>query len=619
MNRGKSRYVPALDGLRALAVLVVIAYHMSFDWAPGGLLGVTMFFVLSGYLITGLLIKEYDEAGTISLKNFWIRRIRRIIPAVVFAVVGTGFLCSLFNHALLAKMRPDVIPTLLFVNNWWQIIHDVSYFEALGQPSPLTHYWSLAIEEQYYLIWPVILLICMRFGVRKSTMMKGTLVLAIMSALEMALMFDPHADPSRVYYGTDTRAFSLLIGSGLAFVWPLNRISKATGRSWAPKVQLLFNGAGIGAVLLLILMVVVTNGFSAFIYRGGLVLCSLLTAVAIAVMVHPLSWLGKLFALPPFVWVGKMSYSMYLWHYPLILLMTPSNLVEGVPLWMRGLQLVFIFAASAFSYYVVENPIRQGAIGDFIRRIRAGDIRLDSWFRAHIVRVVAVALFFMVPLIGLAFVPTASTLSGQGALGNRTHFEEMRMELDQIRMNYEAQRGKPDPLLLGDSVPEGMYGYGVFTDVFPFGYIDAAIGRQFYDAPGLYAHYRDEGKVGNVVVIALGTNGYATREDADKLMAEVGSDQLIWFVNTRSPDEYVEESNATINYIVETYDNAHLIDWYSVSAGHPEYFDGDGTHLTPSAAEVYAHMIRDAVEDKLLKRDENDVKPVESSAHDTYE
>ena len=219
-------YVPALDGLRAFAVLAVIAYHMKASWAPGGLLGVTMFFVLSGYLITGLLIREYQKSGTISLSNFWLRRVRRIIPAVVFAVLGTGLLCTLFDHALLTKMRPDVIPTLLFVNNWWQIVHDVSYFAALGDPSPLTHYWSLAIEEQFYLVWPVALLVCMKAGASKKALRTGTIVLAAFSALEMLILFDPSQDPSRVYYGTDTRAFSLLIGAWLSFVWPAGLLSK---------------------------------------------------------------------------------------------------------------------------------------------------------------------------------------------------------------------------------------------------------------------------------------------------------------------------------------------------------------------------------------------------------
>ena len=317
--------------MRALAVLAVIAYHMQFSWAPGGLLGVTVFFVLSGYLITGLLLRERSKTGTISLTGFWIRRVRRIIPAVVFAVVGTAALCTIFSHVLLTKMRPDVLPTLFFFNNWWQIIHNVSYFEALGQPSPLTHFWSLSIEEQFYLIWPVLLLVTMKLGVRKTTMRRATLVLAIISAVEMALLFDPHGDPSRVYYGTDTRAFSLLIGSYLAFVWPFHKLTPRTTATMAPAARLMINIIGIAAIAGIIMMIVLTNGFDAFTYRGGLALCSVLTALAIASLVHPASLAGKFFQLPPFVWIGKCSYSMYLWHYPLILLMTPSGMAANAP------------------------------------------------------------------------------------------------------------------------------------------------------------------------------------------------------------------------------------------------------------------------------------------------
>ena len=175
-----------------------------------------MFFVLSGYLITSLLLIEHDNTSTIDLPHFWLRRVRRLVPAIVFVVVCTAALCTLFNHELLTKMRPDVLPSLLFFNNWWQIFHDVSYFEALGSPSPLAHFWSLAIEEQFYLVWPVALLVSLKAGAKKTTLRNATLVLAALSALEMALLFDPTADPSRVYYGTDTRAFSLLIGAWLA-------------------------------------------------------------------------------------------------------------------------------------------------------------------------------------------------------------------------------------------------------------------------------------------------------------------------------------------------------------------------------------------------------------------
>lgn len=216
--RPKSRYIPALDGLRTLAVVAVVLYHLNLTWAQGGLLGVTIFFVLSGYLITRLLLNEVAKTGRIDLKSFWIRRIRRLFPAVVTVVVVTCALCTIFNHVMLTKMRPDILPSLLFFNNWWQIAQDVSYFNALGDPSPLTHFWSLAIEEQFYLVWPPLLLAMVSMHMSKPSTRRVVLGLAAVSAIAMMVLYNPAADPSRVYYGTDTRVFSLLLGAWMAFI-----------------------------------------------------------------------------------------------------------------------------------------------------------------------------------------------------------------------------------------------------------------------------------------------------------------------------------------------------------------------------------------------------------------
>lgn len=217
-TRPKSRYIPALDGLRTLAVVAVVLYHLNLTWAQGGLLGVTIFFVLSGYLITRLLLNEVAKTGRIDLKSFWIRRIRRLFPAVVTVVVVTCALCTIFNHVMLTKMRPDILPSLLFFNNWWQIAQDVSYFNALGDPSPLTHFWSLAIEEQFYLVWPPLLLAMVSMHMSKPSTRRVVLGLAAVSAIAMMVLYNPAADPSRVYYGTDTRVFSLLLGAWMAFI-----------------------------------------------------------------------------------------------------------------------------------------------------------------------------------------------------------------------------------------------------------------------------------------------------------------------------------------------------------------------------------------------------------------
>lgn len=211
-------YIPALDGIRTLAVAAVVLYHLNPSLVPGGMQGVTVFFVLSGYLITRLLLSEHKGTGRIDLKGFWQRRLRRLVPAIVTVIVATAALCTLFNHVMLTKMRPDIIPSALFVNNWWQIFNQQSYFNAIGDPSPLTHFWSLAIEMQFYLVWPVAPMLALRHGEPKKRIRRAALALAAVSALEMAILYDPATDPSRIYYGTDTRAFSLLLGAWLALV-----------------------------------------------------------------------------------------------------------------------------------------------------------------------------------------------------------------------------------------------------------------------------------------------------------------------------------------------------------------------------------------------------------------
>ncbi|MEA5020882.1 MAG: acyltransferase family protein [Gordonibacter sp.] len=617
MSGSKSRYIPALDGLRAFAVLAVIAYHMRMPWAPGGLLGVTIFFVLSGYLITSLLLIEYDNTKKIDLPQFWLRRIRRLVPAIVFVIVCTIVLCTIFNHALLTKMRPDIVPSLLFFNNWWQIFHDVSYFEALGAPSPLAHFWSLAIEEQFYLIWPVVLFISMKVGAKKTTLRNATLILALLSALEMALLFSPTADPSRVYYGTDTRAFSLLIGAWLAFVWPSHMLGAKGSIRLTKQVRTILDAVGGVALVGLLLMVALSNGFSPFLYRGGLVLCSLLTAVVIAVMVHPASRVGRIAGSAPLVWIGKRSYGIYLWHYPLLLLMNPNPSVE-TPWWLYLLQLVVVFACAAFSYRFVENPIRKGAIGRLAKSAQAHTINWADWIRLHIVPFVGATALVAVAVGGLIFVPSTSALEG----GDILKQAEEQQSKDQA--NAPASESNPgtsadekpklDVLMIGDSVSVRAIPY--FDKTFPHGAIDATVNRQFYAAQEIYNSYKDQKVVGNIVVFALGTNGPVDTAQVDALIADVGPDKQIWFINTRSPLDWVQATNDAIADAVARHENTHLIDWYAASAGREDLFDGDGTHLTEEGAQFYVELIYAAIGNLLPAHPEDIAQASEAPTTD---
>ncbi len=586
-----TRYIPALDGLRSFAVLAVIFYHMGFSWAIGGLLGVTMFFVLSGYLITGLLIVEFRTTKSIDLPNFWLRRVRRLVPAIITVIIVVAILCTIFNHVLLTKMRPDVVPSLFFFSNWWQIFHNVSYFEAIGSPSPLQHFWSLAIEEQFYLIWPPLLFVLFKIGVDEVPLRRGVLILAAASTLLMAFMYSPETDPSRVYYGTDTRAFSLLIGAWLAFVWPAGTLTEKSGGNLTTSGRLLFDGVGAIALIGVLAMCAFMEGYSPWLYRGGIFLCSVLTAIVIAIIAHPVSMLGRFMALPPLVWIGKRSYGMYLWHYPILLLMTnPNATTDPHPLWLL-LEFALIIVVSHLSYTFIENPIRHGAIGNWLHDVRSGAINARDFIYDHRIQGIAGALAVLVAIGGLVLVPDVQGIKNMEALQQAS--EETQKQLEEARQAEKATRVY-DVLLVGDSVSVRTIPY--FQETFPTGLIDSAINRQLGEAIDIYTAYEKQGALNDdtILVFALGTNGPITTEMMENLVAAVGN-HTTYFVTIRAPEDWTDANNAIIYDVAQNHSNVNMIDWSVLSSGHDDWFDGDGTHLTEASAQTYVEMIREAI------------------------
>jgi peptidoglycan/LPS O-acetylase OafA/YrhL len=411
------RYMPGLDGLRALAVLAVIAYHLGLGWAPGGLLGVGVFFTLSGYLITDLLLAQVASGG-MQLGKFWLARARRLLPALFVVLVVVTVWVAIADRSQLPDLRGQVGAAALYVSNWWQIFQHVPYFARFGPPSPLNHLWSLAVEEQFYLLWPWLLLLGVRFvrerrrPIAVRPRLAGVvLALAIASAVEMAVLYHPTFDPSRVYDGTDTRAFGLLFGAALAMVWPSRLLTRQVKRHARPILDV----AGTAGLVTIVVLVWRTDQYSPFLYRGGMVVLSLATVLVVASAAHPASRVGLALGWRPLRWLGVRSYGIYLWHAPVIVLTSPAA-NEGVQLPRAALQVAASIGLAALSWRFIEEPIRQGALGRLWAQARAAGWRprlLPRRARAGLTAALVALAVAAISLVGVSPPgPVTSALAG---------------------------------------------------------------------------------------------------------------------------------------------------------------------------------------------------------------
>ena len=613
MARRHGRYVASLDGLRAICCIGVVLYHMNLSWCQGGLLGVTVLFVLSGYLATAGLIREIFHAGKLDYRGYLRRRAWRLLPQVVAFLLVTACVTSVVDHVLFTKLRQDFLPALLGFLNWAKILGNESYFAAAEAPSPLTHFWSLAIEWQFFLVWPPILYLILKRGTHKRQLECGLVIAVVVSALLMAVLYVPGADPSRTYYGTDTRAQSLLLGALLAVAWPMRRRSSQPLTTYSEQDQRYINVASVAAPALIALLMVVTNGYSSFSYYGGTLLVSVIAAVAVAALLVPQTWGDKVLSLKPLTWIGKRSYAIYLWHYPIVEILNPRNATVPRAWWQIVLQLVLVVAVAEASYELVEKPFAHGLGGlrdklkpeklkAALKDLRAKGPRKDDGrvhadkkhdarlrgvqsaglSRREFVGVAVTAVLALWTLIAMAVVPDT------GAAAQTDQPVVMRASLKKPLVD-----GVYDVVLIGDSVSLGAHDN--LAAEFPHGLMDTAGNRQVAAGIDALQGYLDQGVVGDTVVISLGTNGYLTDDDLEKIHTMVGDDRQLYFVNLRSPNAKDVDNNAVIDKIVAAYDNVHLIDWYSATQGHDEYLIDDGIHLTWDGRDAYAALVKDTI------------------------
>jgi peptidoglycan/LPS O-acetylase OafA/YrhL len=617
----------------------VLLYHADLAWIPGGFLGVEVFFVISGYLITALLLAEWRQRGRIDLKTFWLRRARRLLPALYVLLVVSLAFAVVFLPGEVAGLRGDVLAAFGYVTNWYLIFGQESYFEAVGRPSLLQHLWSLAVEEQFYLIWPPILALGLCFGatrLRQRRLLTVVIFGAVASAVAMALLYTPGADPSRIYYGTDTRATGLLCGAALAFVWspgvrhrPSETRRALAGRGrfrrrWGWTAPLLLDILGVAALGGLVWFCLHLGEFQPFLYRGGFALVGLATTATIMAVVHPYTLVGaRLLGSAPLRWVGVRSYGIYLWHWPVFMVTRPELDVPFDGLYLLGLRLAATVILADLSYRYIETPIRRGALERAWRTLREarGPLRRRlrlQWAGALVPILASCALLGVAVaraeppekpsyLASMKSVHTVEqTHPDSSAAGANSLRKDKRADRQSFGENVDApmtraqripHNGRTGPSeftgsvsAIGDSVMLGAVGR-LQKDIYGLTVIDAEVGLQIYAATDTLRYRRAAGQLGDVVVVHLGNNGTFTKGQFDRIMRTLSGVDRVVFVNVSVPRAWEDPNNRVIEEGVQRYPNAVLVDWHSASADRPELFYKDGYHLRPAGQRIYAGLI----------------------------
>jgi peptidoglycan/LPS O-acetylase OafA/YrhL len=603
-------YLPGIDAMRALAVLAVFGFHAGLGWTPGGFLGVDVFFVISGYLITSLLLREFEHGGQVELGRFWLRRARRLLPAVAVLVAVSIVLGAIFEPARVDALRGDAISALFYFANWHFVFGHESYFEQFGRPSLFTHLWSLSVEEQFYLFWPLVFAAGMKlFG--RGKLILGVIAGALGSVVLAWILFDPGGDASRVYYGTDTHAVGLLAGVALALVWsPIELRRHRAG----PMVGPILDAVGVLALGFVVLSFLHVHDYDLALWHGGYLWPAIATALLLAVLAHPAARLGPILGQAPLLWLGLRSYSFYLWHWPVLVLTRPGidvSLPRGI---LIPLQLLATLVLADLSYRYVELPFRGKT------KLPGRDGRLRAARPALIVGAVVVVLF--VGWSGLftgsdrdleraeASTPAtaqvraeparhetpptrtqSSPLSGDKGVGDQPAGPETRPPA------LPAGSAQPRIIALGDSVMVGAAAR-MAARLGPGLSLNAKEGRQASEFVEIVEKLRRRGHDPDAMIIQMGNNGPLYGSEMEAIQKATRGIGELFLVNDHAPVSWIGESNGALAEAAEDWPHTTLVDWADLAAEHEDEL-WDGIHLRPSAAALYAQLINAVVREKV--------------------
>lgn len=568
------QYIPAIDGLRAIAVIAVIFYHLGFDWIPGGFLGVDLFFVISGYVITRLLLDSIERSGGLDLRAFYLARLRRLLPALAFMLVTTAIAVGIWAPDTIKRFLIDTPFALTGSMNWWLVGRELDYFESIGRPPLLQHTWSLAVEAQFYLLWPLILLLILRFAGKKRISLVALIIAGFSGVALMLVSFSldsaSGSKVSHIYFGTDTHSIGLFLGAALAVNWIPQNFNREVSR----KAQDFIDGIGVFGFLGILATFLLINESDPTLYKIAFPLAGLFGTAIITSIVHPASRFAPILQNRVLLWIGERSYAIYLWHWVIFQVTRPDVDLAGESWALLALRILIVFALADISLRYVELPVRRGVVSYWVKGLK---YRTPAEKKRQKIQIAAITLVLAIS----TSVITVRAIS----IGN----EERAKIVQDIEAGTISTPTTPVGIwLTGDSVILGIR--NELAKNHEIGLVNARVGRQ---APELLKEIEHDFKTSpeGAVVLNLGNNNALREGDVVAILDALATKEKVIVVNTAVPRPWRDGNNEIIRTVAERYANVAVVDWAKASEGRPEYFAPDGVHLVPTGVAVYVAEI----------------------------